>query len=101
MPTAAQFLRTFERAGFLVTMAWAPAGGGVAADFKARFEAGGAPVLAGMVTAAEPAITFETARVPALTNGDMVYASGNEYKVRDVTPLYDGTLTKALLRKTT
>ena len=52
------------------------------------------------MTAAEPAITFETARVPALTNGDMVYASGNEYKVRDVTPLYDGTLTRALLRKT-
>jgi hypothetical protein len=99
MPTAAEFLATFERAGFLVDMTWSPAGGGVGASFAARFEAGAAPMLGNLVTATEPAITFETAKAAALTNGDTVTIGVSQFSVREVRPLYDGTITRAHLRK--
>jgi hypothetical protein len=99
MLTAAAFLATFERAGFLVDMTWAPAGGGAGGSFAARFEAGAVPVMRDLVSGAEPVIMFETAKAPALTNGDTLTVGVSEFKIREVRPLYDGTITRATLRK--
>jgi len=97
--TAAQFLRSFERSGFMVDTTWTPAGGGAPATFKALFQDAQSQVRFGMVTADEPAITFEQAYCPLLTNGDTVTIGGTPYKVRDGGNFKDATARRFRIRK--
>lgn len=97
--TAAEFLRSFERSGFMVDATWAPAGGGAPVTFKALYQDAQSDVRFGMVTADEPVITFETSYCPALTNGDTVSIAGVPYKVRDGGNFKDATARRFRVRK--
>lgn len=107
--TAAEFLRSFERSGFMVDTTWTPAGGGAPATFKALYQDAQSDVRFGMVTADEPVTTFEAAYCPALTNGDTVTYSGDRaaaigidgmsFKVRDGGNFKDATARRFRVRK--
>lgn len=97
--TAAEFLRSFERSGFMVDATWTPAGGGSPVTFKALYQDAQSEVRFGMVTADEPVITFEAAYCPALTNGDTVSIGGVSYKVRDGGNFKDATARRFRVRK--
>lgn len=97
--TAAEFLRSFERSGFMVDTTWTPAGGGAPATFKALYQDAQSDVRFGMMTAEEPLITFEASYCPALTNGDTVGIGGISYKVRDGGNFKDATARRFRIRK--
>lgn len=97
--TAAEFLRSFERSGFMVDTTWTPAGGGAPATFKALFQDAQSEIRFGMVTADEPAITFEQSYCPLLTNGDTVAIGGVDFKVRDGGNFKDATARRFRVRK--
>jgi hypothetical protein len=97
--TAAQFLRSFERSGFMVDMTWTPTAGGSPATFKALYQDAQSEVRFGMVTADEPVITFEQSYCPLLTNGDVVTIDGTDFKVRDGGNFKDATARRFRVRK--
>lgn len=97
--TAAEFLRSFERSGFMVDVTWTPAAG-LPATFKALFQDEHSEVRFGMVTAQEPVITFENAYCPLLSNGDAINVGGVDYKVRDGGFFKDASARRFRVRKT-
>ena len=99
--TAAQFLRSFERSGFMVDATWTPAGGVAAPAFKALYQDAQSEVRFGLVTADEPVITFEQSYCPLLTNGDTVSIGGVDFKVRDGGNFKDATARRFRVRKST
>ena len=98
--TAAQFLRSFERSGFMVDATWTSTDSAVAPiTFKALYQDAQSQVRFGMVTADEPVVTFETAYCPLLTNGDQLEIDGVFYKVRDGGNFKDATARQFRVRK--
>lgn len=98
--TAAEFLRSFERSGFMVDVTWTSAGSAVLpATFKALYQNAQSEVRFGMVTADEPVITFETAYCPMLTNGDQLEIGGVFFKVRDGGNFKDATARRFRIRE--
>jgi len=97
--TAAEFLRSFERSGFMVDATWTPSGGGSAVTFQALYQDAQSEVRFGMVTADEPVITFEQSYCPLLTNGDSVSIGGVSFKVRDGGNFKDATARRFRVRK--
>lgn len=107
--TAAEFLRSFERSGFMVDATWTPAAGGVPVTFKALYQDAKSDVRFGMVSADEPVITFEKSYCPLLTNNDTVTFSGESaaaigidgvsVKVRDGGNFKDATARRFRVRK--
>ncbi|MBI3096342.1 MAG: hypothetical protein HYY97_15850 [Rhodocyclales bacterium] len=98
--TAAEFLRSFERSGFMVDVTWTSAGSAAAAvTFKALYQDAQSEVRFGMVTADEPVVTFETAYCPLLTNGDQLEIGGAFFKVRDGGNFKDATARRFRVRK--
>jgi hypothetical protein len=96
--TAAEFLRSFERSGFMVETTWTPAVGDPV-TFKALYQDAQSDVRFGMVTADEPVITFEAGYCPNLSNGDSVSIGGTGYKVRDGGFFKDATARRFRIRK--
>lgn len=96
--TAAEFLRSFERSGFMVDMTWTPAVGDPV-TFKGLFQDAQSEVRFGVVTADEPVITFEQSYCPLLTNGDTVSIAGVSHKVRDGGNFRDATARRFRVRK--
>ena len=83
--------------GTITDVTWRPARGAVVV-LPARFRRTAAPILGGMVTADEPHLIFATSAAPDMTNGDTISIDLTDYTVRDVLPMCDGNLTRALLR---
>lgn len=96
--TAAEFLRSFERSGFMVEATWTPAVG-APVTFKTLFQDAGAAPRLGMLMATEPTITFEASYCPALTSGDAVSIGGVGFKVRDGGNFKDATARQFRVRK--
>jgi hypothetical protein len=96
--SAAEFLRSFERSGFMVDTTWTPVVGDPV-TFKALFQDAGAAPRMGMVMASEPTLTFETSYCPTLTNGDTVTVASASYKVRDGGDFKDATARQFRIRK--
>lgn len=96
--TAAEFLRSFERSGFMVDATFTPAVGDPV-TFKTLFQDAGAAPRMGMVMATEPMITFEAAYCPDLTGGEVVTIGSASYKVRDGGDFKDATARQFRVRK--
>lgn len=100
MLPAADFLRSFERAGFMVDMTWTPAGGGATpVTFKGLYQDMQSEVRFGLVTADEPVITFDAAYCPGMTNEDTVTIAGTDYMVRDGGNYKDATARRFRIRE--
>lgn len=98
--TAAEFLRSFERSGFMVDATFTPSGvGALPVTFKTLFQDAGAAPRMGMLMATEPTITFEAAYCPDLTSGDTVAIGGDSYKLRDGGDFKDATARQFRVRK--
>lgn len=97
--TAAEFLRSFERSGFMVDVMAMP-GGGAPVTFKALYQDAESRVrMGGLLMAAEPEITYETSYCPDLTGGDSIIIDGESFRVRDGGDFRDATARRFRVRK--
>jgi hypothetical protein len=98
--TAAEFLRSFERSGFMVDATFTPPGvGAVPVTFKCLYQDAESRIRLGAIMAVEPEITFEAAYCPDLTNGDALVIGGATFKVRDGGDFRDATARRFRVRK--
>lgn len=86
-------------AGLTVPCRWTPAGGGASRTRQVGFAAPSDTVLSGLALDTDYAITCPVSAFPQLAAGDTVRIARQQYQVRDVRSLGDGSEIRASLTR--
>ena len=102
MLTSDQFFASFDKAGFLKTALWTPAGGGAGASRQARFRSPTEEALSGQALVTDYSIEYPASAFPApgVKRGDKITVEGVDYTAReDPRKRLDGSVLRVLLKK--
>jgi hypothetical protein len=101
MITAEQFYASFDKADFLKTALWTPAGGGAAQSKQVRFRSPTEEALSGQALVTDYSIEYPaSAFTPGVKRGDKITVEGVDYAAReDPRKRFDGSVLRVLLKK--
>lgn len=83
---------------FGTSASWTPEAGGTPTVATVIFDAPGSLILDDVMSA-EPSVLYRVADWPTVRERDTVVLGATTYKVRQVMPLSDGAIARALLRR--
>ncbi len=88
-----------EHAGLLVAAVWSPGNGDPPVTAKVDFQAPDEAVLDGLALSADYTIRYPAKRLPDLVAGETLTINSQDYRVREIRTIGDGSEKRATLTR--
>lgn len=88
-----------EHAGMLQEAVWSPGNGDPPVTVKVDFQSPDESVLDGLALSADYTIRYPAKRLPELVAGEILTINSQDYKVREIRTLGDGSEKRATLTR--
>jgi len=88
-----------EHAGILLEAIWSPGNGDPPVTVKVDFQSPDEAVLDGLALSADYAIRYPAKRLPDLVAGETLTINSQDYRVREIRTLGDGSEKRATLTR--